>query len=308
MRLFRFQVRLPRPSFAGLSGRGRLFLYGLYTFLLFLVFLVVNFPHEVLVRRALEQVDLGRWRIEVQAARFAWWKGLELRGVKVRSADVGEHAPWLETGRLYVRPRLSGLLRGELSGLHLDGVMYNGDVEAQWTVENGQRRVALSVSSLELSRYPLVGALLEEGQIVGQLSLFLSLEARDKGVASAEGAGELSLQNGRIAGAHVHGFSLPDLTGCNGGTKVEMKTGRLEVQGLQLDCSELKLTASGTVLVQEDLANSRLNLQLSAEPGAAATEQWKVMAPLIPCGLTGTLAHPRAQACAAGRQAKGRRR
>ena len=66
---------MSRLSFDWLEGFGgrRVLLYSVYTLLLFLIFLVANFPHDVLVKRALRAVDLGSVALTVERARFAWW-------------------------------------------------------------------------------------------------------------------------------------------------------------------------------------------------------------------------------------------
>jgi hypothetical protein len=74
-------LRLPawRPSLdwsEGLGSRSTL-LYGLYTFVLFCVFLFANLPHKVLVQRVLHSTRAGA--LDVVDARFAWWRGLELQ-------------------------------------------------------------------------------------------------------------------------------------------------------------------------------------------------------------------------------------
>ena len=75
------RLKLPHISLSQLpldrlpAVNGRLVLYTVYTLVLFLVFLVANFPHHVLVRRALERTNLGPVHLDVRATHFAWWKG-----------------------------------------------------------------------------------------------------------------------------------------------------------------------------------------------------------------------------------------
>jgi type II secretion system protein N len=301
---------MPRPSLARFPTiSGRFVLYAVYTIVLFLIFLIANFPHHVLVRRALDSLNLGPVHLDVEATRFAWWKGYELRGVRLIQADAGlEMPPLLESRSLYVRPGLSGLLRGELSSVRVSGVMYNGDVVATWVSENGGGRVTLSMESLELGRHPQISGLLEEGQIMGRISGFLSIEPRGAGIAGAEAAGELSLQSGRLAAARIRGLSIPDLNGCSAEAKLGMKGGRVDIQEFHLECNEVKMTATGNVVTQPRLQDSRLNLRLTTEPGGAAPDEWKILAPLVPCGVSGTVAHPRTQPCTASPPARPLRR
>jgi type II secretion system protein N len=310
MRLSGLRLRMPHLSFERFPTiSGRFVLYAVYTIVLFLIFLIANFPHHVLVRRALDSLNLGPVHLDVEATRFAWWKGYELRSVRLIQADAGlDMPPLLESRSLYVRPGLSGLLRGELSSVRVSGVMYNGDVVATWVAENGGGRITLSMDSLEIGRYPLITGLLEEGQILGRISGFLSIEPRGTGIAGAEAAGELSLQNGRLAGARIRGLSIPDLNACSADAKLGLKGGRVDIQEFHLECDEVKVTATGNIATQPRLPESRLNLRLTTEPGRAPPDEWKVLAPLVPCGVSGTVAHLRTQPCTASQPAKPRRR
>jgi hypothetical protein len=95
-----FRVAMPRLSFDWLEGFGgrRFFLYVLYTLVVFVIFLVVNFPHDVLIQRALRQVDLGSVSLSVGGARFAWHRGYELQRLQVTekgapTARSGQSSP-----------------------------------------------------------------------------------------------------------------------------------------------------------------------------------------------------------------------
>ena len=68
----------------------KVLLYGAYTLVLFLVFLVLNFPYRVIVTRLLNDVDLENVQIDVHDASLAVWHGLELRGVLDLEAAEGE--------------------------------------------------------------------------------------------------------------------------------------------------------------------------------------------------------------------------
>jgi len=106
------RLRLPTLSLPRLPAAGTpVLLYILYTVVLFCIFLVANFPHHVLVQRALDEINRGPLRLDVRATRFAWWRGYELRGVQVRQADEALDVPPLFASRsVFVRPGLSGLL------------------------------------------------------------------------------------------------------------------------------------------------------------------------------------------------------
>ena len=129
MRFPRLRLPLPGLSFDWLGGvfNRTVMLYAAFTTVLFLVFLILNFPHEVVVRRVLSQVDLSPVQLEFRSARFAWYRGYELRGIRLSETGAPDNAPpLLECTSLDVRPDLGGLLRGSLSGVSWDGELYGG--------------------------------------------------------------------------------------------------------------------------------------------------------------------------------------
>jgi type II secretion system protein N len=153
---------IPMPSvwIDRLFSRGTL-LYALYTGLLFIVFLIANFPHNVIVQRVLQSIDLSEQglRLEVGDTRFAWWNGYELQRVKLTPTDP-DALPLFEAGSLYVRPGLDGLMRGQVNSLHLLGLLYGGAVDGTVAVSEGMRRATIAIDGLQLHRYPAVAGLL----------------------------------------------------------------------------------------------------------------------------------------------------
>lgn len=283
-----------RPSFDWLPSPGRSFLlYAAYTLVLFLVFLIVNFPHHTLVQRALQSFDDGPFKLTVQGARFAWWRGYELQGVRLLPTHPGGNSPpFLESRSIYVRPGLGGLLRGEITSLWVESSLYDGVVDAGWTNGNGEERITVRFDSVELGRHPAVSALLEEGELSGRLSGVLTVEPRGRSITGSEAAGDIRLSGAHLSGARIRGMTVPDLSACSGDAKLSLKSGRLDVQALDLVCQELKLNLAGQVMLQDDPARSVLNLRIDPEPGLAATEQSKMLVQLIPRTVTGTLARP----------------
>ena len=129
---------MPRLSFDWLEGLGgrRFFLYALYSLIVFAVFLVVNFPHDVLIQRALREVDLGSVELAISDARFAWHRGYELQRLRLLEKDAPPEAPpLLQSSSVFVRPGLDGLVRGQVSSAFLDSALYGGDLHAAWSAQ-----------------------------------------------------------------------------------------------------------------------------------------------------------------------------
>jgi hypothetical protein len=150
--------------------------------------------------------------------------------------------------------------------------------------------------------------LFEEGQLAARLSGLLSFEPRGGGIAGGEAVGDLTVTGGRLVGARVKGFALPDLHSCTGGAKIELRGERLTIEEFKLNCDELGVSASGELISRPRLSDSRLNFRLEPGLGPAPSDEWKSLVPLIPCWISGTVARPRTQGCNVASQVQRARR
>jgi len=306
MRFPRVRLAVPRLSLDWLSGlMGRsVVLYALYTLVVFLIFLVINFPHDVLVQRVLREVDLRPLRLDIAAARFAWWKGYELRGVRLtRIGDDRGTPPLLEGSNLYVRPGFSELIRGRLGSAYLTALMYKGVVEGSWVTNDGTNRATLRLDGLDIGSYRFLTNALEDGQIGGRLSGAVTVEARRANLREAQAAGELELQDAQLTSLKVNGFPVPDLKFQTVAVKFAAGGNKLDVQEFRAEGNELRLGGSGQVTVRAPLRDSVLNLKLTAQPGPESNDTVKGFLNLLPkpkgarpeapVSITGTIAQPK---------------
>lgn len=300
---------LPMPSdwAEGLINR-RTVLYALYTGVLFLVFLIANFPHNVIVQRLLKSIDLSAQglRLEVGDTRFAWWRGYELQQVRLSPTDP-DALPLMEASSIYVRPGLDGLVRGQINSLHLLGLMYGGAVDGTIAMGDGMRRATITLDGLQLHRYPEVASLLQlqNGAVAGNLSGVITIESHgaDGGENRAEadvGLDKASLTDATLA----NGLTLPALHFDRAAMKLSMQDGRVEVQEFEANGPELRLSASGQVALRDPVNDSVLNLKFTALPGPNSPEEVRTLLSIIPPPpkgakpdaprtISGTLARPR---------------
>lgn len=302
-------LRLPslRLSFDWLEGLGgrRTLLYALYSGVLFLIFLVANFPHHALVQRFVKSLDLEDqgMRLEVSDTRFAWWRGYELQGVRLAPTDP-DRPPFVEASSIFVRPGLDGLLRGELSSAHVVGRMYGGEVDGTLTAGAGLRRAIVAIDGLQLQRYPLASSFLQEGSVAGLLSGAITVENRDGDASETRAAGELDLDKASLTDAKFNLIALPALHIDKAVMKFSMQGIRFDVQELEANGPELRLSLSGQIIIREPFSDSVLNLKLTALPGPNSPEEVKTLLSLLPPPakgakpdaphvIGGTLARPR---------------
>lgn len=297
-------LRLPawRPSFEwpeGVSVRAVLG-YTLWTIILFCVFLIANFPHHLLVQRALRAVEPPGMRFDLGDARFAWWRGLELQRLRLGPADP-TRAPYFEAASLYVRPGLSGLLRGELQSVDISGSAYGGRFEGTLT-RGAVNRVVLNFSGLQLQRYPLLPELVSAVELGGRLSGALSVEARGSDLNDTRAAGEISVADGMLRAANTEQDPIVLDTAA---TRFSLQGGRLELQDLVVDGPEIAVKGGGQVVVRLPVTDSVLNLKTTIETKPEARDELKaILGALIPPPpkgqradaprvISGTLSKPR---------------
>jgi type II secretion system protein N len=303
MQLPRLTLPMPRLSFEwlGVLGNRRMWLYIGYTTLLFLVFLVATFPHEVLVRRVMSMAGSGPRALQFNGARFAWHKGFEISGVKFPGIGDGD-TPLLELSHVWVRPLFSALVRGNPYALNLDADLYGGGATAQIDLSNGRFVGTVQLEAIDLGRFRTLTALLQEGQLGGHLSGQLDFEGRTASLESAQASGELVLDRAAIADAKINGITVPDLSLSQTRTKFSIRSSRLEIQEFVAN-GDVSIQGSGQIVLRTPLQDSALNLRATILPTPSTPDAVRALIGLIPrpsgskpdapMTITGTLMQPR---------------
>ncbi len=302
MRLPRLQ--LPRPSLDWISALGgrTTWLYIGYTAVLFVIFLIVTFPHELLVRRALSSVNQGTVAVEFNAATFAWFKGYELTGLRIASTAADGRLPYLECSRLWIRPALSALVRGNPYAVEVSADLYGGTARGEARLAEGNLVGNLQWQGIDVARYRTLTSLLDEGQLAGKVSGQFDFEARGATLSAGQGTGELSVEGIGLTDVKVAGFGVPELHFRQTKLKFAIRGGRLEVQDLNAT-GDINVQGSGQVVLREPVQDSVLNLRGTLLPTPTTPDPLKALLALIPRApgakpdapmtVTGTLGHPR---------------
>lgn len=241
--------------------------YGIYTFVLFLIFIVVTFPHEVLVRRALDMIQSNSVAVSIDGASFAWWNGYELDGLKVQALPIKEGAPPLiEWTRLQLRPDYRALLRGKLESVSLWGELYGGTADGLFTLAQRTPPIVnakLEWSGVEIRRYRALTTWLDEGRVAGTLGGWF--DGQGTPGSPPQGEGEIFLQRAGITGGKIMGFTVPELAIDDAKSKFTIKGDRLELQDVTLNGSDIAIQVKGFVTLREPLGQSVPNLNLTIQ-------------------------------------------
>jgi type II secretion system protein N len=299
------RLRLPRPQFSldwlGALVDRRTILYAGYTAALFVLFLFVTFPHELVVRRALRGVNRGPVSVDFSSVNFAWLNGYELNSFHVAPAEADGQPPYFECAHVWVRPALGALLRGKPYDFLLGADLYGGVADGEIITDAGAVAATVKWKDLNLGRYRALTALLEEGQLAGRVSGFLNFEGRAPNLTAGQSTGEFTVEGAALTGAKVSGFTVPDLRLRQTKAKFAVREGRLEIQEFQAT-GDVDLQASGNILLHDPPQESVLNLRVTIQQGLTTPDAVKTLIALIPrppgskpdapIMITGTLERP----------------
>ncbi|MGH7857994.1 MAG: type II secretion system protein GspN [Candidatus Binatia bacterium] len=261
--LSRFERLVPRQM-----PRRSFLLYAIYTIALFLLFLVLTFPHDLVARRYAREIarETG-WDLRFDDASLVPWAGYRFSNFRVQAPGAGA-TPWIGADRVSFRPSLQTLFGGGLSAASFYGEAYGGEFSGS-TRLGETTTVDLSWQRLDLAQYPRLAEIID-GRWNGVLSGDLHLESRES-LRDTEGRARLSLRDGSLTGGSAQGFTVPDLTATQGDGEVEIKGGRLEIRTLKLTGAEIDADIRGQLYLRTPLLQSVVNATLSVKPvpGAA---------------------------------------
>ena len=292
-------LRLPGLSFdwaRGLVSRTTV-MYVAFTAVLFVVFLVLTFPHELLVRRALSAVNRGPVTVDFKTVSLSF-RGYDVAGIRVGTEDG---PAYLECSHLWIRPSLASLLRGNPYDFVLSADLYDGEASGELSL--GSSLVgALQWRGLDLSRYRLLTAMLDDGRLSGKVSGQFAFETRRDNVAVGQGSGEFAIDGAALASAKIRGAPVPDVRVRQAKGKFSVGGGHVSVQDVQTN-GDLNLQGAGQITFKDPIGDSALNLRATITTGLETPDTIKALVGIIPRApgakpdapftVTGTLANPR---------------
>jgi len=298
------RVRMPSVSFdwLGRLGGRTTWLYIGYTAVLFVGGLLYTFPYQQLVDRVLSSVNTGSVNVGVKSVNFAWFRGWELAGLRVEPAAADGEAPFIEFSRVWVRPSLGALVRGNPYDVLMNAELYGGTLQGEASLTEGNIVGVLQLRELQIGRYRTLASLLDEGQIDGRVSGQLNLEARTGNLNSGQLTGDLVLDGAALTAAKVQGVAVPDIHLRQTKLKFVVHGGRLEVQELSV-AGDVNVQGSGQIMLRDPPQNSVLNLRATFETTLATPDPLKAAVALIPrpagakpdapINISGTLGAPK---------------
>lgn len=294
-----------RPGLERIADGERrpLVFYGLYTAVLFVVFLAATFPHDLMLQRALQSATAGTaFRMEAAGGRVGWALAYALESLRVRTragADDGE--PLLQAESLRFAPSWLGLLRGSPYPLGITAALYGGTLRGTVDPRPAAFRIDARLDDVDLARYTGLRPLVD-GRLRGRLQAAVKLDGGGRGPAAAGGDVELRIPGLAIESAKIRGITVPDLHFGDVHLTGTVKNGRLDIAELVADGEEVTVRGDGNLLLRAPLETSPLVLSLVVTPAPGVPDGLRLAVNLLPgssgeggskrIGIVGTLGRP----------------
>ena len=238
------------------------FLYAIYTIVLFFVFLIITFPHDLLVRSLAERIaSQAGWRVQYEAVHLTPWGGYRFTDLKLLPS--GDDDPWFTALHVGLRPTLSALARRQAFPLSFHGDAYGGSFSGVF--DQGElSNLDLDWSDVDLANYPRVTKILE-GNWGGHFTGEVHLSGKDA-LNTLDGRGHVTIKDASLTQGKAAGFTVPELHFSSGEGDFEMKAGKLELKSVKLSGTELDAELKGQVYLRAPAEQSLLNGTLTVKP------------------------------------------
>lgn len=242
-------------------------LYPAWTAAWFLLFLLITFPHDLVVRHWTQELEADwGWQVRYGEVRLRPWYGYRLSDARL-IAPGKDSEPWVAANEVVLSPSWLALVGQGAFPLGFSGSAYNGEVSGSVDRDGA---LDLEWSGVHLTEYPRLTRLVE-GNWSGELSGEIHLTGKGD-LKSLEGRGKVGLKNGALTQGKAQGFTVPDLHFASGDSEFELKAGRLDVRSLKLSGSEIDAELHGQIFLVSAGSTPLVNgtLSLKPIPGAPA--------------------------------------
>lgn len=276
-------------------------LYAGFALVVFLVALVVTFPHETLVRQSLYSATVGSdTTIDFTALHFRPPLAYQVDDLQIRP-DRNEPFE-LRITKLHVAPALFSLLiPGQRNAVDLELEIWGGQLEARLAGDPDDFAIAAAGSKLNLAE-AISTALPTPGKIYGNAQFELVAEGTDKG-RSIAGSLTLAIRDLALRELTARGFKVPDLTFETVDLAVDADGGVLHVRKFVASGNEVSIRATGKVTLHRSWKRSALELRFELSIDEDAPSGLRVLPRLLPkrkngesfYDIRGTLGNPRIQ-------------
>ena len=264
--------------------------YVVFGFVIFAGFLFATFPYTATLSKVLAPIGY-EFSSASQRIRFPF--GAELTQVRVSSIAPAAQNRVIECPLMTIAPSLVSLLTLQ-PGVRVKANLYDGIARATIRPSGGGTAVSYDLDAVNIARQRLF-ALPADAAASGTMSGHGKLWFSPTDLATDSGAGEMSGAGLSITSDFLN---VPIRLG-NAHAKFKVDRGFLTIEELTTSGGDVTLSASGTIQLAPDPADSVVAIQFTVAPTPAAASRLSLLFALLPrhpghqpYQLTGTLAAP----------------
>lgn len=258
--------------------------------MLFAAYLISTFPYSATLSKLLAPMGLALSSAS-QSASFPF--GARLSDVRLISTKPASAGPLIESPEVTVAPAFLSMLTLH-PGVRVNAALYHGIVNLTLRPKSGGTAISYNLESVDIARQSLVAipGAAAAGILSGSGNLWLSSSVD----VAESGEGEL-----RVAGLTLTSpFASSPIRLGDAHSKFKLDQGTLTIEELKASGGDLMLTATGTIQLASDPAQSELAIELTLSPAPGAAAQLAALLAILPhppgsqpYRLTGTLNAPR---------------
>ncbi len=268
--------------------------------LLFILFLYIGFPYEVLKRRIIGELEVKTpFLYEIEEVRPYPLSGLTFKNVDIYALVGSERAKVLDVERFRVTISLLPLLWRKIS-LRLWGKVLGGTVEGGIYERGGQGELTLLESDVKLQQVHILRDVVgvEMAGILNGKTMFTLGEG---GISRQSGTAEFV-----ITEAMLNRLPLPGIAPLRVGRiqgSIELKRGNVIIKRLAFTGGDLNGEVLGNIFLNPHFYQSRLDLRITIKPSAEFDPRYQAILSLLDrqgrtegfyaFSLRGTLLQPR---------------
>lgn len=241
--------------------------YIVYGVIITVIFLYLLFPSEMLRKYVVLKVTNNNPNIilAISKAKLAIPVALQFEDVVIRFKD--KPGATLEADTIKAWPALTSLIRKKLS-FRVMAKAFQGQIEARIIFPNGLKpgepiTLNTDLSQLNMEQCSYLKKVLRR-QIKGILSGTLSYEGKYDEIVSGTGTADLILQDGNIE-LLKNMFGFDTLAFDEVTASMTLKNRNLKINKANLTGKQVRGSLNGNILIERDVAQSRLSLRGTAE-------------------------------------------
>ncbi len=284
------------------NGAVPLVLYGVYTLVLFTIFVAATFPHELVVRRLLAPAAGAPVAVEVEGVHLGWMLGYTIDELRLVRPGADPSVPLLVAARVGAAPSRLGILHGQPFPVAVHADLYGGTLDGTVDLRPEAYALRATLANVDVARYAGLRLFLE-GALHGRIDGSIELAGNAARPTSTSGSVDLRAADLALEGGKVQGITVPDLHFPELRLEGTVKGGRLDLGEVTARGREVSVQGAGNVLLEHPFAASLLNLDFTLTPATDLPDNLRLTFNLIPgdpgphgerhIHLSGTLAQPR---------------